>query len=316
MKVVFMGSPEFAVPSLRALIENGYSLSAVVSQPDKPRARGKKIIPTPVKQVAVANGIRVLQPQKLSSEDFVEQLKKIQPDVIVVVAFGKILTKDILDLPPLGCINVHASLLPKYRGAAPIHRSVINGEKITGVTTMFMDQGLDTGDMLLKESLIINENDTAGDLHDRLAQIGSSLLIKTLHLSKIGKIKRIPQNDKDATYAPPLTKEEQIIDWNEPSYKIRNLVRGLNPWPGARTYINQNMLKIWQCSFYIDNDMEKEYGHITPGTVLRIERNNGIVIKTGKGLLLLTELQLQDRKKMKAAEFLRGCSLSKGMVLG
>lgn len=310
MNVVFMGSPDFAVPSLRALVESRHRVTAVVTQPDRPRGRGKKLIPTPVKQLANLLGLPVLQPEKLL--DIKGDLEDIAPSVIVVVAFGKILRQDILDIPPMGCINVHASLLPRYRGAAPIHRAIINGEKSTGITTMFMDRGLDTGDMLLKEEVPIYDNDTVGVLHDRLAETGARLLVKTLDQVENGTAVRIPQNEQEATYAPPLTREDEIINWRQSSREIKDLVRGLNPWPGARTTLNGKVLKVWQVE---DTGVcgEKE---APCGCVLDVDLERGIVVKAGEGKVLITGLQLQGGKKMTAPEFLRGHCVEAGTVLG
>jgi len=310
MRVVFMGSPDFAVPSLRALAESRHQLAAVVTQPDRPRGRGKKLIPTPVKQLANLLGLPVLQPEKLSA--IKGELQEINPEVIVVVAFGKILRREILDIPPLGCINVHASLLPKYRGAAPIHRAIINGEKYTGITTMFMDPGLDTGDMILKEKVVIGDNDTVGELHDNLAETGARLLIETLDRVEAGTAAGIPQNDEEATYAPPLTREDEIIDWTKPSRRIKDLVRGLNPWPGARTTLAGKILKIWQAE---DAGVSVE-GTGPPGSVAGVDPNRGIVVQAGQGKVLITELQLQGGKRMNAPEFLRGHSIPPGTILG
>ncbi len=309
MKIVFMGSPDFAIPSLSALAESGNHIAAVVTQPDRPRGRGKKLVPTPVKQFSELLGLPVWQPQKLS--EIKSRLQEIDPTVIVVVAFGKILSPEILALPSLGCINVHASLLPKYRGSAPIHRAIINGETVTGVTTMFMNSGLDTGDMLFRETVSIGENETTGDLHDRLAQSGARLLIKTLYGLEAGEVAREPQNGEDATYAPPLSRDDEIIHWNKSAREIKNLVRGLNPWPGARTYLNGKVLKIWRVE-----DIGNLQGTSTPGTVVDTDPDKGIVVETGKGKVLITELQLQGRKRMGAAQFLRGYSPVQSVVLG
>ena len=309
MKIVFMGSPDFAVPSLRALAESRHHVAAVVTQPDRPRGRGRKLIPTPVKQLADLMGVAILQPQKLS--EIMNELQEISPTVIVVVAFGRILSPEILGLPPLGCINVHASLLPKYRGSAPIHRAIINGEKVTGVTTMFMNSGLDTGDILFKGTEAIGDHETMGDLHDRMAESGARLLIKTLDRLEAGEVVRETQNEKDATYAPPLGRDDEIIHWNKSAREIKNLVRGLNPWPGARTYLNGKVLKIWSVE-----DLDNLQGTSSPGSVVDIDPDKGIVVETGKGKVLITELQLQGRKRMDVAQFLRGYSPVQGQVLG
>jgi len=309
MKIVFMGSPDFSVPSLRRLLESKHHISAVVTQPDRPRGRGKKLIPTPVKQFAVSKGLTVLQPQKL--HEIKDRLKEIKPEVIVVVAFGKILDREIIDLPFYGCINVHASLLPKYRGAAPIHRAVINGESVTGITTMFMDTGLDTGDILLKDTVTIGSEDTAGDVHDRLAEKGARLLVKTLDLLEAGEIVRVPQNDEEASYAPPLTGSDEIINWDQPAKDIKNLVRGMNPWPGARTFLNGKVLKIWRVE-----STGAGKGTSSPGTVVDVNTDEGIKVQVGDGYIIITELQLQGGKRMDAPQFLRGHSLNPGTILG
>jgi len=309
MKIVFMGSPDFAVPSLRNLVESKHHISAVVTQPDRPRGRGKKLIPTPVKQFAVSMGLPVLQPQKL--HEIKDRLIEIKPEVIVVVAFGKILDEEIIAIPSHGCINVHASLLPKYRGAAPIHRAVMNGESVTGVTTMFMDTGLDTGDILLKDAVNIGAGDTAGDVHDCLAEKGARLLVKTLDLLEAGEIVRVPQNDEEASYAPPLTGSDEIINWNQPAKDIKNLVRGLNPWPGARTFWDGKVLKIWRVE-----SAGAGNGTSSPGTVVDVNINEGIKVQVGDGYIIITELQLQGGKRMDAPQFLRGHSLNPGTILG
>lgn len=310
MKVVFMGSPDFAVPSLQALVDSRHQVAAVVTQPDRPRGRGKKLIPTPVKQLADRLGLPVLQPDKLTS--IKNELLAIAPEVIVVVAFGKILSPDVLAIPELGCINVHASLLPRYRGAAPIHRAIINGENVTGVTTMFMDRGLDTGDILLKEKLAIHDQDTVGVLHDRLAEAGARLLLETLQRLKTGTIARTPQNDLESTYASPLTGDDEIVNWQQSSYQIKNLVRGLNPWPGARTTLDGKVLKLWQVKDLGTGGDQCSHS----GSILEIDPEQGIVVQTGKGKVLLTELQIQGRRKMTAPEFLRGYQIKTGIVLG
>lgn len=311
MRLVFMGSPDFAIPSLRALAESKHELAAVVTQPDRPRGRGRKPRPTPVKELAKLLGIRVYEPVKL--EEIWEPLAQIQPLVIVVVAYGKILPPEVLRLPKLGCINVHASLLPKYRGAAPIHRAIINGETKTGVTTMFMEEGLDTGDILLQEAITIGENETAGQLHDRLAEKGAGLLLKTLGQLESGELKRVSQKHAEATYAPPLTSADEIIDWNKPARQVKDQVRGLNPWPGACTTWNGKILKIWQVELVTGT--KREEGTM-PGTVLQADPARGIEVQTGKGTVLVTKLQRQGGKRLDAGQFLRGHLLFKGAVLG
>ena len=238
MRIVFMGTPDFSVPALKALVEAGHEVAAVVTQPDRPRGRGKELQMTPVKVQALAYGIPVYQPEKVKDPAFVEILRNLQPEVIVVIAFGQILSRDILDLPPYGCINIHASLLPKYRGAAPIQWAVIDGEKETGVTTMMMDVGLDTGDMLEKTIIPLDPKETGGSLFDKLSQAGGPLILSTLEKLKAGTAVRTPQTDEDSTYAKMLTKSLGQIDWSMEAAAIERLIRGLNPWPSAYTFVH------------------------------------------------------------------------------
>ncbi|MCT4544235.1 MAG: methionyl-tRNA formyltransferase [Vallitalea sp.] len=309
MKVVFMGTPDFSVPTLQELIDSEHEVVAVVTKPDKPKGRGNKVLFTPVKEVAINNNINVYQPQKLSEEDFVANMEEINPDVIVVIAFGKILPKRILDLPKYGCINVHASLLPKYRGAGPIQWSLINGESETGITTMFMDVGLDTGDMLLKETVKIEDTDTGGSLHDKLSVVGAKLLIKTLKEVQNNNIVREKQDSEKSTYAPMLEKSMGNIDWDKEAREIELLVRGLNPWPSAYTYLQNKILKIWSATV-IEDKYKGNSGEIVD--ILK----DGFVIKCKNNSLLLKEVQLQGKKRMTADAFLRGHNLEIGEVLG
>lgn len=309
MRIVFMGTPDFAVPSLKALKEAGHVLAAVVTRPDRPRGRGKINTPTPVKETALALGIPVLQPLRIKDPEFIGTLRGLDPEIVVVVAYGQILPAEILSLPPFGCINVHASLLPKYRGAAPIHRAVINGEKETGVTTMYMDEGMDTGDLILKESIQIHEEDTVGIIHDRLALAGSRLLVETLRLISLGQAPRIPQNG-EPSYAPLLKAEDEQICWDRPAREIYNHVRGMNPWPGARTTLQGKVLKLWRTSC-----LESGRAGAIPGEVVAVGRD-GILVVTGKGMLRILELQLQGGRRLEAADFLRGKLIPKGTVLG
>lgn len=309
MRVVFMGTPDFAVPSLKALAEAQYDVAAVVTQPDRPRGRGKKETPPPVKETARALNIPVFQPLRIKDPDFINLLKGLSPDVIVVVAFGRILPRDILVLPEYGCINVHASLLPKYRGAAPIHWAVINGEKSTGITTMYMDEGLDTGDMILREAVPIHEEDNVGDLHDRMASLGASLLTKTLSLIKSGQAPRTPQAG-ESSYAPMLTAEDERILWDRPARDIYNQVRGMNPWPGARATMHGKVLKIWRAAA-----LEEDGSDLLPGQVIS-SGADGILVRAGTGRLKITELQLQGAKRLGAADFLRGTPVPAGTALG
>lgn len=310
MKVVFMGTPDFAVPTLEALIDSNHEVVSVITQPDKPKGRGNKVIYTPVKEVALKHDIPVFQPKKVREPEFVAQLEEMKPDVIVVVAFGQILPKSILDLPQYGCINVHASLLPKYRGAGPIQWSIINGEKETGITTMHMDVGLDTGDMILKEVVEISEDDTGGTLHDKLMQVGGKLLIKTLGQLELGIAPREKQDDAASSYAPMLEKCMGNIDWNKDAIEIELLIRGLNPWPSAYTYLHGKLLKIWS------GRVISNYYPGNVGEIVDIIKNEGVVVKCGVDNLLLSEIQLQGKKRMMTDAFLRGYEVEIGEVLG
>lgn len=309
MKVVFMGTPDFSVPTLQELINSEHEVAAVVTKPDKPKGRGNKVLFTPIKEVAISNNIKVYQPQKLSEEDFAKAMEDINPDVIVVIAFGKILPKRILDLPKYGCINVHASLLPKYRGAGPIQWSIINGESETGITTMYMDVGLDTGDILLKEVVEIEDTDTGGSLHDKLSDVGAKLLVKTLKEVQNNTINRVKQNSDESTYAPMLEKSLGNINWENESYNIELLIRGLNPWPSAYTYLGNKILKIWAGKVVDDSYKGK------PGEIVDILKD-GFIVKCGKQCILLKEVQLQGKKRMSADAFLRGYKLEVGEILG
>ncbi|NLK20951.1 MAG: methionyl-tRNA formyltransferase [Epulopiscium sp.] len=311
MKVVFMGTPEFAVPSLKKLIEEKYNIIAVVTQPDRPKGRGKKTLPPPVKQLALEENIPVFQPERVKDSEFIETMKSLSPDLIIVIAFGQILPKEILDMPRFGCINVHGSLLPKYRGAAPIQWSVINGEEVTGVTTMFMDEGMDTGDMLLKGETPISKEDTSGDLHDKMSIVGAEVLKDTLDQLIRGNLKREKQNSSEATYAPMLKKEMGLINWNEPSNKIVNLIRGLSPWPSAYTFYKEFMLKVWKAQNY-----NKTYENALPGEIVEIIKDKGLIVKTGDGSLLITEIQVPNGKRMAVREYLRGHDMDKNTILG
>lgn len=304
-----MGTPDFSVPTLEKIIEDGHEVIAVITQPDKPKGRGKEMQAPPVKEIALAHGIPVYQPKRVKEETFVEVLKELNPDVIVVIAFGQILSKAILDLPQYGCINVHASLLPKFRGSAPIQWSIIEGEKETGITTMFMDPGIDTGDMLLKAVIPIEEDETGGSLHDKLSCLGGNLLSDTLHALENGTIVREKQDDSKSNYAKMLTKELGHIDFNKPAIEIERLIRGLNPWPSAYTSLDGKTLKIWRASV-IDTVANGANGEILE--VLKDE----IHVKTGNGILAIKELQLEGKKRMTVDAFLRGYQVTKGTILG
>ena len=306
MRAVFMGTPEFAVPTLQALIDH-HEVLAVVTQPDKQRGRGKKMQFPPVKEKAVEYDIPVYQPQRARDEEFIEELKKINPDVIVVVAYGQILPESILNIPKYGCINVHGSLLPKYRGAAPIQWAVLNGDKKTGITTMYMDIGMDTGDMILKQEVEIGENETTGELWDRLSKIGGELLVETLKQIENGTAPREKQGE-DFSVAPMLNKEMAKIDWeNKTAQEIKNLVRGLNPIMGAYTFLNGSKIKFWKVD--IANNIGYDEDNIQifrNGTVLVSDQRDGLFIKTKKGILSVLEIQGENAKRMSINDFLRG----------
>ena len=301
MKIVFMGTPDFARDSLKAVVEAGHEVALVVTNPDKPKGRGMKFIPSDVKKYAIEQNLEVVQPVKVrNNPEFVEQLKNINPDVICVVAYGKIIPKEILDIPRLGCINVHGSLLPKYRGAAPIQWAVLNGDKETGITTMFMDVGMDTGDMINKEVVQIGDDETTGELWDRLSIIGANLLVKTLEDLENGTYKREKQGD-DFTVAPMIKKEMAKIDWeNQTSSEIKNLVRGLNPFMGEFSFLNDKKIKIWKVE-KLNDKSEKE-----PGTVLVSDSKAGLVIATNDGAVSVLEIQGENSKRMGISDYLRG----------
>ena len=307
MKAVFMGTPDFAVPTLQKMVDMGIEITAVVTQPDKAKGRGKKVIYSPVKECALAHDLPVYQPVRIKKDpEFIQTLRDMQPDVIVVVAFGQILPKEILDIPRLGCVNVHASLLPKFRGAAPIQWSIIDGEEVTGVTTMLMDAGLDTGDMLLKTEIPMDPKETGGSLHDKLAAVGGELLEKTLIGLEAGTIVPEKQDDSQAgEYARMLDKELGHIDFNQPAVVIERLIRGLNPWPSAYTYIDGKTLKIWEAEV-LDRNYGCEYGEVAEVT------RNCLIIQTGVGALSVKSVQLQGKKRMDIAAFLNGYTIEKG----
>jgi len=310
LRVIFMGTPDFAVPCLDMLVAEQYNVVAVVSQPDRPKGRGQKLAQSPVKQAALTYGLPVLQPNKVRECDFQEELALLKPDLIVVVAFGQLLPKVLLDLPPLGCINVHASLLPYYRGAAPIHWAVMKGEGVTGVTTMYMDVGMDTGDMILKAEVPIEEQDTTGMLHDRLKEEGAKLLSDTIRLIAAKQAKPTLQDAEKATYAPMLHREIEIMDWQQSATDIHNLVRGLNPWPGAYCIYQEKPLKTWQTKVYDKNEITT-----TPGKVCKIT-GDGFVVETGQGTIELLEVQPANKRRMSAKDFVCGYGVRIGDILG
>lgn len=313
VNIVFMGTPAFAVPSLEALLKEGYRVVGVVTQPDRPQGRKKVLTPTPVKEAALRHGLPVMQPQRLRAPEAVEELASLKPDLIVTAAYGQILPKSVLDLPKYGCLNVHGSLLPKYRGGAPIQRSIINGEKETGVTLMYMAEGLDTGDMIAKTVVPIEDEDTAGTIFEKLSVVGAELLIRQLPMILDGTAERIPQNDEESTYAPNLTREDEKIDWHATSREIFNRVRGLVPFSGGFTTWNGEVFKVWAVAKPGVSSVGAP-GQ-APGTVLNLSPA-GIEVQTGDGSVLLTRVQPAGKKAMDASEFIRGGVMSKGTVLG
>lgn len=309
MRIIFMGTPDFSVGTMEALIEAGHEIVLAVTQPDKPRGRGKAMQYPPVKEAALAHGILVCQPGRVREPECVEYLKSFAPDMIVVVAFGQILPKEILALPRYCCVNVHASLLPKYRGAAPIQWAVIDGETVTGVTTMRMDEGMDTGDMIAKTELTLAPDETGGSLFDRLAAAGAALCVETVAFIETGTAVYTPQNHAEATYTTMIKKQLGEIDFTRPAAEIERLIRGLDPWPSAYTHLGDKTLKIWKASV-----VEQEDSSLRPGTILHVERDS-LIVQTGQGALSLKEVQLEGKKRMDIASFLRGCPVEKGMVL-
>ena len=308
MRVIFMGTPDFAVPSLEALLTK-HEVVLVVTQPDKPKGRGKKMVPTPVKACALEHGIPVLQPEKVKEPEFVEQLRSYEPDLIAVTAFGEILSEPILEMPKYGCINVHGSLLPKYRGAAPMQWSIIDGEKVTGITTMYMAKGLDSGDMLLKAEVEITDEDTFATIHDKMAVTGANLLLDTLDQLEAGTLERIPQDHDAATYAPMITKETGHIDWNKNRQDIINLIRGLNPVPAAYTIYEEEVLKIFGA---VISDVQADGA--ANGEIVAVVKK-GFVVKCGDGCLLITEVQARGGKRMMTDAYLRGHAMKEGILL-
>ena len=314
MKIVFMGTPDFAKESLKALYEAGYEILTVVTNPDRKQGRGMKMSVSPVKKFAEEKGLQILQPEKVrKNEEFISKIRDLKPDVICVVAYGKILPKEILDIPKCGCINVHGSLLPKYRGAAPIQWAVLNGDKETGITTMYMDVGMDTGDMILKEKVTIGDDETTGELWDRLAKIGGELLVKTLKEIENGTAKRIKQGE-DFSLAPMLDKSIAKIDWeNKTAREIKNLVRGLNPIMGAYSFLNGKKIKFWKVDVLNNNDIniEENKDNLENGTVLISDAKQGLYIKAKEGIIKVLEIQGENAKKMDIASFLRGNKIEK-----
>ena len=325
LNIVFMGTPDFAKESLKAIYEAGYNILAVVTNPDKPKGRGMKLIPSPVKEYALEKNLKIYQPLKVRNNiEFLDKIKNLKPDVICVVAYGKILPKELLDIPRLGCINVHGSLLPQYRGAAPIQWAVLNGDKETGITTMYMDVGMDTGDMILKEKVEIGENETTGELWDRLSKIGANLLVKTLKQIEEGTAPREKQGE-NFTLAPMLSKEMAKINWDEmDAIKIKNLVRGLNPIMGAYSNLDGKKVKLWKVNVVSVNDLIKKFPELeeytyrikglAPGTVLFSDEKNGLYINANGGIIEVLEIQGENAKKMSINDYLRGNKIQAGSI--
>ncbi len=315
MRIIFMGTPDFSVGTLEALIEAGHDVCLAVTQPDKPKGRGKEIQFTPVKEAALRHHIPVFQPRRVREAECIQELRKYEADVMVVIAFGQILPREILEMTPYGCINVHASLLPKYRGAAPIQWSIICGEEVTGVTTMQMDEGLDTGDMLLKTEVVITPEETGETLHDKLAEAGAELCVKTLAKLETGTLQPEKQGETSTIYAKMLDKKLGDIDWSKPAVEIERLIRGLNSWPSAYTHWGKKELKIWRAK--VENAgtvIETVSAGAVPGTVTRVEKDC-FYVQTGEGELGILELQIPGKKRMDTGAFLRGYQLNTGEVL-
>ena len=312
MKVVFMGTPDFAVSALKAIIEAGHRVVAVVTQPDRPKGRGKEIQMTPVKECAIAHGIPVFQPVKVKDAEAVEILRGYEADVFVVAAFGQILSEEILHMPKYGCINIHASLLPKYRGSAPIQRAIINGEKTTGVTIMQMDKGIDTGDMLMKTEVKITPKETGDSLHDKLAEAGAKLIVEALTSIEKGDITPVKQNDEESCYANMLQKSMGRIDWKQGALELDRLIRGLIPWPGAFTVYRGKTLKIWEEEIYL---ALTNLGDAPPGTVVLVEKD-AFYVQAGEGVLKILSVQPEGKKRMAVKDYLLGYQIKVGEKLG
>lgn len=310
MRVVFMGTPEFAVPTLNVLLEDeNIEVVGVFTQPDKPKGRGKKLAMPPVKELALENNLEVFQPEKIKTSESVALLKELNPELIIVVAFGQILSKEILDIPKYGCINVHASILPSYRGAAPINWAIIKGEKTSGVTTMFMDVGLDTGDMIYKEYVEISEEDNSSTLHDKLSSAGYTVLKKTIDNLKKGDLPREKQIEEESSYAPIMDKSLGKVNWKNSAEDIYNLVRGVIPWPGAHTTINDDVMKIWG----VKKSSKKT--DKAPGMIIDVTQE-GIYVATNDGVVVIDEIQMPNKKRMPVKEYLKGNKIELGIVLG
>lgn len=309
-KLIFMGTPDFAVPSLHALVEQGYEIVSVVTQPDRPKGRGRKMLPSPVKRVAMDYGLEILQPEKVSAPDFCREISLRTPDLLVVIAFGQILKKELLEIPPWGGINIHASLLPKYRGAAPIHWAILNNENRTGLTAMRMEEGLDSGPILLQEEVPILPDETSGQLHDRLARISGKVLLNTLkRLSETG-LKELPQDETKATYTSKIDRNMASVKWDQPAHTVSALIRALDPWPGAVTRLGDKNLKL-----FASRVSDETFVGGTPGRVRGFSKG-ALEVETGKGVVQIRELQAPGKKRLAAKDFLRGFPLDRDTLLG
>lgn len=315
MKTVFMGTPEISAIILEEMIKAGIEVIAVVTQPDKPKGRGKEMGISEVKEVALKYDLPILQPVRARNEEFVAQIAELKPEMIVVVAFGQILPQSILDMPAHGCINIHASLLPKYRGAAPIQRVILDGEEKTGITIMKMDAGIDTGDMILKEEVIIEANETGGSLHDKLAATGAHAILAAIKQIEAGTATYEVQDDSLSCYAGKLTKELGNINFARPAVEIERLVRAMNPWPSAYTKLDGKTLKIWSCAVHDSAEDKKSYKEYLPGAIVQADKNS-FYVKTSEGMLEILELQLEGKKRMNSSDFLRGYNVEIGTILG
>lgn len=311
MRIIFMGTPDFAVPVLQSLINSRHEVVAVVTQPDRPKGRGKNMQFSPVKECALAHNIPVMQPVNVSVPEVIDELRAYEPELIVVVAFGQFVTKKIREMPKYGCINVHASLLPKYRGAGPIQWAVINGEKESGVTTMYMCREIDKGDMLLKDMVMLDPKETGDSLHDKLSMMGGPLLLKTIDQLEDGSAVRIPQCEEESTYAPKLEKTMGNIDWTMDADRIERLVRGLNSWPGTFTKIHGKTVKIWDCDVVCQEALTESQAAAEPGTVIVSEKDQ-LIVKAGNGALSLRMLQPEGKKNMTVDAYLRGYPIAQG----
>lgn len=308
-RLLFMGTPEFALPSLKALIDKGYSIVAVVTQPDKPQGRGKKLMPPPVKELALTHGLKVLQPEKVRDPAFLEAFKALNLDMVIVAAFGQILPPDLIHNPPYGCLNVHPSLLPRHRGPAPINWTLMRGDEVTGVTIMLMDEGVDTGPILLQRETPVEPDETFDRLHDRLACLGAELLIEAIELFVAGQVTPRPQTSNGATYAPRLTKADALIDWSRGSEEIVRKIRGLSSTPGAFTYLKGQIFKVYQAT------SQKETHPLPPGTI-GSPAPEGLPVAAGDGWVYLKEVQLEGKKRLPIQDFLRGYRISLGEQVG